>query len=80
MTLCTTGFIDRSPIDPSPSLPPRPQLAAHLADLEMHPVLYMVPWLETMFAAILPLPALVRAWDTILGCERAIVPMVAGAF
>ena len=45
----------------------------------MHPVLYMVPWLETMFAAILPLPALVRAWDTILGCERAIVPMVAAA-
>ena len=56
-----------------------PLLGSFLSQKGLHPVLYMIPWLETLFAAILPLPALVRAWDTIFGCDRAIVPMVAVA-
>lgn len=43
-----------------------PELARRLANLNVHPALFMVPWLETLFADILPIEQALQLWDAII--------------
>lgn len=43
-----------------------PELARRFADLSLHPALFMVPWLETLFADILPMEQALQLWDAVI--------------
>lgn len=54
-----------------------PELSRRFKDLSIHPALFMVPWVETLFADTLPMEQALQLWDAVIMLAPLSVHLVA---